>query len=270
MNAAAERRKLQDRAYSSTARWRQAIIRVKTTMKKDVEAIRKFWDRRAAEFGADSSATLREHYLRALEIWTMLKKIKKFGPRNVLDVGCGNGYSTRIYAAELKGTEFVGMDFSAEMIKAAREANSLDNLRFQTGDISDISTFPEGRFDLIISQRALQNLVSYEDQKRGIENLLRKKTKDGILLLMECSKPGLERLQKWRKRLGMAEAENVEPWHNHFLRDDYMKRDFDAEIHHFASTYMAATWLVSPRLQRIASRLPTVGRFGYEKLFVIH
>src|SRR5436853_2810142 len=96
--------------------------------------IRSFWDERARQFGADGRATLRETHLRDLEIKTMRAKIARLRPRRVLDVGCGNGFSTRHYAAAFPQTEFIGIDFSPEMIRHARSNVPL-NCAFQIANV---------------------------------------------------------------------------------------------------------------------------------------
>ena len=67
-------------------------------MDERTEQIKKFWDDRAKQFGENAQATLGEVDLRKLEINFMINCIKKLNPERVLDVGCGNGYSTKIYA----------------------------------------------------------------------------------------------------------------------------------------------------------------------------
>ena len=86
---------------------------------KPLDRIRAFWDERARQFGTDGRATLRETHLREVEVRTMMRWIARQRPTRVLDVGCGNGWSTRQYARAFPQTEFVGIDFSGEMIRCA-------------------------------------------------------------------------------------------------------------------------------------------------------
>src|SRR5882762_2497613 len=110
--------------------------------------IRSFWDDRARQFGADGRATLRETHLRDLEIRIMRAKIAQLRPRHVLDLGCGNGYSTRHYAAAFPDTQFTGIDFSPEMIRHAR-SHVPANCAFNEGNVLDPASLPAGPFDLI-------------------------------------------------------------------------------------------------------------------------
>ena len=85
--------------------------------------IRAFWDDRARPFGGMARATLNESPLRRLEIRTMMRQIASTTPhpRQVLDVGCGNGFSTKQFARRFPEIEFVGADYSEEMIHHARK-----------------------------------------------------------------------------------------------------------------------------------------------------
>jgi len=237
-------------------------------MEKNPDEIKKFWDDKAKTHGEDWTATLGEQYLRLLEVKTMTRLIRRYGPRNVLDVGCGNGYSTKIYARRFPRIQFVGIDYSEKMIFHARKSQ-IQNCSFSVGDVLLFDSFPNGQFDLIISQRCLQNLVDYETQSMAIRNMLRKKSPRGILILMECSKDGVEQLNRTRMKFAKQAIEGIEPWHNTFLVDQKMIQDFGARIAHFSSTYMFLSKIIDPRLSFLGYALPAVGKFGYDKLYQI-
>ena len=163
---------------------------------------------------------------------------------------------------------FFGLDFSEEMIANAL-INTPSNCTFVVGDVLNLTTYPEGLFDLILTQRCLQNLPDYPTQYIAIGNLLSKKSHDGRLLLMECSKDGVEKLNRLRQKLGRRPIEDIEAWHNHFMTDNDLINDFRAEIVHFSSTYMFLSKVIHPRLSSFAWLLPAIGTFGYDKLYII-
>ena len=237
-------------------------------MKNTPENVRAFWDKRAKDHGAAWTATLGEKYLRLLEIKKMSALLKKYNPQSILDVGCGNGYSTKVYAKKFPSKKFIGIDFSEDMIINANKGK-MDNCDFFVGDVLDFDTLPNKDFDLIFTQRCLQNLENYEKQKLAIRNLLKLKSNKGLLLLMECSKDGVKQLNDMRVKFKKQPQEGIEPWHNCFFRDIDLMRDFGARIVHFASTYMFLAKVISPKYSRIGYFLPQIGHFGYDKLYII-
>jgi trans-aconitate 2-methyltransferase len=71
----------------------------------------------------------------------------------VVDLGCGTGELTRKLADTLPDSDILGLDFSMEMLDAARAAQfARPGLRFEQGDQSQL----EGEWDVIFSNAALQ------------------------------------------------------------------------------------------------------------------
>ena len=232
------------------------------------DRIRSFWDDRAARFGTSQRATLGETYLRHVEIRQMLKRLQRLAPGRVLDVGCGNGYSTLQYAAALPKTHFVGVDFSPQMVRLAQDTATA-NTEFHQADVTDPASLPEGRFDVIYTQRCIQNLPDYETQRPAIQHLIDKLNPGGTLILNECSRDGVEQLNTLRQRLKLKPIDGIEPWHNCFMRDQRLKENFGAEVHFISSTYMFLAKILHKRLAKFARFLPAVGRFGYDRFYVI-
>lgn len=231
------------------------------------ESVKIFWDARAKEYGLDPAATLTDQYLRMLEIEAILKRIKDRKPDTVLDVGCGNGFSTICFAKRFPETKFIGLDYSEEMIRIAY-SHELSNCKFVIGDVLKSDTLPDLCFDMIITQRCIQNILSYDLQFEAITNLLRKKTFGGIMFLMECSQNGAEMFNRLSHFVNPKRNVKKAPFHNLWLQDECLVRDFNARIEYFCSTYMLAK-SVHERLRYLGYRLPQIGRFGYEKIFVI-
>jgi hypothetical protein len=63
--------------------------------------------------------------------------------------------------------------------------------------------------------------------------------------------------------------DNIEPWHNNFFRDTALVDDFGARVVHFTSTYMFISKVISSRFSRLGYLLPQIGKFGYDKLYII-
>src|SRR5258708_1280832 len=96
-------------------------------MEKAIE-IKEYWDERAIKNATDPKATTDDVYLRDLEIKTFISTIQGLGIKkgNILDVGCGDGYTTLKVASELKKFKITGVDYSEGMI--ANAINRLDLL----------------------------------------------------------------------------------------------------------------------------------------------
>ena len=82
---------------------------------------------------------------------------------NVLDLGCGEGYTARLAAKEGAASIF-GIDLSAEMISRARAATTADGsceFQYETADASDFEHFPRECYDRIMAT-FLFNYVTVE------------------------------------------------------------------------------------------------------------
>ena len=90
----------------------------------------------------------------------------------VLDLGCGNGYSTWIFAERVK--EIIGGDFSPEMIKRAFQENIVaSNIQYQLMDARDFHL--DRMFTKVITERCLINILDWSQQQQAIETIGRGK-----------------------------------------------------------------------------------------------
>lgn len=72
----------------------------------------------------------------------------------VLDVGCGNGESTRAAARATGHGAALGVDLSSRMLQRARElavAEGLTNVRFEQAD-AQVHAFPDAAYDVVLSR----------------------------------------------------------------------------------------------------------------------
>lgn len=74
-------------------------------------------------------------------------------PREVIDLGCGPGNSTRVLKNRFPNAHIIGADSSENMISKAREDNP--DLEFRTLDITGDLTNLYSRFDIIFSNACL-------------------------------------------------------------------------------------------------------------------
>jgi ubiquinone/menaquinone biosynthesis C-methylase UbiE len=166
-----------------------------------VSQIKEHWERRARNLALDAEqVTHADRQQRLLEIDVLLQYLPR-GQR-VLDVGCGNGFSTAIvaqYAAHV-----VGIDYSAAMIeRAQREHGHLANVTFEVQDLLDLHQ-PSSAFDAVVSQRCLINLDSWEHQQKALTQIAAVLKPGGCFLLQEGTQQGREMLNQTREALGLA------------------------------------------------------------------
>ncbi|GIH03859.1 hypothetical protein Rhe02_19260 [Rhizocola hellebori] len=101
-----------------------------------------------------------------------LESVTVAGTERVLDVGCGDGYVTRLIASRLPNGSVLGVDPSPRMIEVARTSDDrLTNVAFQVGDVSTMGFGPE--FDLVVSFNALHWVTDQEAAYRNIAAALK-------------------------------------------------------------------------------------------------
>lgn len=98
-----------------------------------------------------------------------------FRGKTVLDIGCGAGGKTMFYAS--KGVkEIVGMDivpyYKDEAEALAKELGFTDVFRFVAGDAAE-SGFPDGTFDTIIMNDAMEHVERPEAVLREVHRILK-------------------------------------------------------------------------------------------------
>ena len=88
----------------------------------------------------------------------------------VLDVGCGNGQSTRDAARVAAAGRVLGVDLSNRMIERARELSTregLGNIRFMRAD-AQVHPFPAETFDVVISRFGAMFFIDHVAAFRNI------------------------------------------------------------------------------------------------------
>lgn len=82
--------------------------------------------------------------------------------QQILDLGCGNGWATRLLAKSGSGVSSIGIDISPEMVARAEELHSFTiRARYEVGPFEKID-FADGKFDRVFSMEALYYAVDLD------------------------------------------------------------------------------------------------------------
>jgi len=116
---------------------------------------------------------------------------------NVLDIGCGTGLITNVFAYKYKST-FTGIDVSKTSIEIAKQQNS--RAEFQ---VQDILTYTSNvKYDIILCQSVLNHIPEYEKAVERIKTILASK---GVLITGIFNKTGYN----MRKMLNLEYSNRV-------------------------------------------------------------
>ena len=175
-------------------------------MKFTLEQNREYWE-------DPRSVSLLDGNLRELEVGFVSKYLS--GDHELADVGCGDGRATRRYAGLVRSA--LGIERSNHLrgiALADQVADSIDNLSFVEGDILDLSAYA-GRFDVVVTERVLINLPSWEHQQQAIEQIHQALKPGGMYVMLENTEDADAALTDVRQRVGLDPIR--QHWHNLFL-----------------------------------------------------
>lgn len=171
-------------------------------MSQAEETLRRHYDDVA--LSGDDRATALDYNLRDLEI-TLAAEYIRDGDR-LLDVGCGMAVALRRHASERSLAAAVGVDYAANMVRAAqekvREAGLGGRIDIREGSALELP-FEDGSFDVVTSHRCLLALLEWERQQAAIREMHRVVAPGGFVLLMEGTVDGLHRLNFYRQAFGL-------------------------------------------------------------------
>jgi len=164
----------------------------------------------ANKHGLEGTSTIQDIRTRKLEMDAIFSYLRD-GWR-VLEVGCGNGYTAQTiverFAIDLDAT-----DLSPDLIALAKERkidHAKGQVNFQQADILELDKVE--RYDLIFTERCIQNLLSWDDQKNALANIGRALKPGGQFVMLESFLTGMNKLNEARRELDLPDVKP--PWHN--------------------------------------------------------
>lgn len=139
------------------------------------------------------------------------------GPgERILDLGCGNGWATRLLARRAPEVEAVGVDISPRMIARARARHDPRlSARYEVAAFESLP-FPDGYFDRVFSMESIYYAVDLGKALRQIHRVLAPGGAAEVIIDFYLESPGTE---VWGELVGVP---------MHYLSEAEWKRAFEA------------------------------------------
>ncbi len=109
-----------------------------------------------------------------------------FTGKDILEVGCGSGYSASLICKE-EPESYTGIDIMAEQLKLAEELR-LPNARFIQGDCADMKMFEDSSFDMIVDFMILHHV---EGWRSFLDEAYRVLRPNGEMYINDLTKKGV-------------------------------------------------------------------------------
>jgi ubiquinone/menaquinone biosynthesis C-methylase UbiE len=254
------------------------------------EEVRDYWTAQARTHGLAPAASWSDVWAIQLEVRAIVKWLKD-GDR-VLDVGCGNGYSTVQFAAH-KRVDIKGIDYVPEMVQQARDRAAqlatrlTGSVEFAVGDVTALGDMPD-KYDCVTAVRVIINLGSWTAQERALLACAQAARPGGLMLLSEATLQGWTKLNRFRREWSLPPISM--PAFNTYVDEEQVVRTLAPlcdliELENFSSTYFVGTRVLKPLLAQVLdngvdvadpnlqwnewwAQLPAWGDSGTQKLFV--
>jgi ubiquinone/menaquinone biosynthesis C-methylase UbiE len=258
-------------------------------IEKKTSEIQEYYRVRAA---SGKYATSPDFNLREVEIEYLSRWMKD--SLSILDVGCGNGYTTISHASMFESS-FIGVDFVPEMVEQAKALTKSfkpkKDIEFQIGDVTKLQ-FPNASFDIVVSERCLLNLPTKEDQWHAIDEIARVIKPGGLYLMLEGTLQGLRSLNDVRGRFGLEPIPEADSKYNWFSNKFDEEEMIPIALHSFSKLehiqrfgmYYFISRVINPLLikpdqpkydapinliaRQICSQIPNFENIGHVALFV--
>ena len=134
----------------------------------------------------------------------------------ILDLGCGNGWATRLLAKAAPGAGAVGVDVSPGMIAKAEALHSLTiRARYEVAAFERLP-FPDERFDRAFSMEAIYYAVDLERALAELFRVLKPGAQVDLILDFYAGRPGCS---GWPAKLGLGLVElDAREWREELVK----------------------------------------------------
>ena len=94
-------------------------------------------------------------------------------PCEIMDLGCGPGYTTRLIANRFKESKVLGVDLDEELINQAKSNVEFKNVSFIVGDGTNLK-FKSSKFDCIFEILAFHHIPNHFNAIKEVYRVLKK------------------------------------------------------------------------------------------------
>jgi SAM-dependent methyltransferase len=196
----------------------------------ELKKIREHWVDWATRYEADLRSTTKTPTIKQLEIDAFARAIQGIAPapRTALEVGCGNLINTLTLARRFPGIRWVAADYLPEMVANSirnrdKEPDLAGRIEVAQGDIRAADAMAGAPFDVVICDRVVINLNTWQLQREALDSLVRAVRPGGHLLLIENTTDGFGEQNRLRTAVGLPARAPAE--FNLFL-DDRQVREY--------------------------------------------
>jgi SAM-dependent methyltransferase len=160
------------------------------------------WNERALSVEDDAEVNVIDVFQREIEYDYVCRYLKS--DMSVLEVGCGNGFSTDRFRGLVKHVD--AFDYSENMIERAKARFGETNNRFFQDNVLAPEHLTEA-YDLIVCIRVLINLKTLDEQRLAVRNLVPRLRVGGRFILVEGFTDGFTALNRLRKEVKLPPLE---------------------------------------------------------------
>ena len=154
------------------------------------------WNERAASVSNDVEVNLMDIFQREIEYDHVCRYLQPSS--RILEVGCGNGFSTERFRALVEHVD--AFDYAENMVERARAAFGETNNRFIHDNVLDPRHLGS-EYDAVVCIRVLINLHDFEQQQLALRNLAILTRSGGRLILAEGFTEGFDALNALREEV---------------------------------------------------------------------
>jgi ubiquinone/menaquinone biosynthesis C-methylase UbiE len=147
-----------------------------------------------------------QHYSQLCQLQSAERTIlnllrSEWSSMKMLDVGIGGGRTTQHFSRIVQ--EYVGIDYSEEMIAVCQKRFPSESSVFEVADARDLSQFPDDSFDFILFSFNGIDVLPHGDRLRVLQEVRRVGKPGGYFCFSSHNLQGIERAFHWRNQISL-------------------------------------------------------------------